>query len=226
MNPPANPRHDPFWLALLTIGLCALILGLTGCGAMLPQKRTDSAAVKTAENVATTSAEKFKRVVEGEKAPAPIPPPQVTVTGSSNTVQIAAEAPGELISVGKIRDWARNPYREETTYESAGEVAAGSTESASASRTISLPLGVSLILLAIGIIMLCGALWLVKRSSATAAAAFSLGDDFFAQLVRSLRTEVSNSTDSREIARLNGLLAEINDLRGKLAASRARKGTP
>lgn len=41
MNYKANPRHDPFWLALLAAGLCALLLGLTGCSALTGgQQRT------------------------------------------------------------------------------------------------------------------------------------------------------------------------------------------
>lgn len=222
MKPAARNRTLVFEVAVV-VGFWALLasvlLGLTGCSSMLPQKRTDTAAVQTAEKVATTSAEKFRRVTEGQPAPPPPPPPQVTVSGSSNAVSIVA-AP-ERPAPGPSR-LDPSPYREEVTYDSAGEVTAGTQERASASREISLPLGVTLILCALGIIAMLAAFWLVRRSSAAADAAWQAVDQALANRIRAARARAQTETDTAELSRLNAERADLEEERGRLAAHRRK----
>lgn len=218
-------RHDPFWLVLVAAAFACLFAGCS----ILPQKRTDSAAVATVEKAAQSNAEKFSRVVEGQPAPAPVvtPPAHVTVSGSSNAVTFAAPASGPYTSGMTLGPGAFPSaavgYREEVTFEANTSASAGTSETASAFSKVSLPLGVSLILFAAGIVAVFLAIRFARRSSAAVNVAWEAGDQFAAGIVRKLKNLSATETDERELAWLNQFRAEIEEERGRMSAQRKAK---
>jgi len=184
---------------------CLLIL-LSGCS-LIPLKRSQQEAFKGAEALAGTNALTIRRVVEGEKA---APVPHVTITGSSNTVTVAS--PPALGSSLRLTGTpptvsAPTPYREEIEVASAGGITSKLEQQLATRRTVSLPMGVSLALAGVGLLIAIFAVKAARRSSAAIDQAVSFADSSMATAIRRWRTRIETlksraaaSTDQKEIA--------------------------
>jgi hypothetical protein len=191
---------------LTLISLCLL---LAGCSTMLPSKRTENASVKTADSIATQQTLTVEKIIESTEVP-------VSISGSSNAVvRILPAGPG-------LSEDSPPAYKSTLRVTSGAVQSGGSSENATSRFSISLPTGVKLILLAIGILLLVVAGVIAKRAIANTAAgqAIGLADAFLANRIRALRERVMHSTDAEELARVNAEIAGLESDRGRLLASR------
>lgn len=183
----------------LTIATALAVIGACGCS-LLPTERQRSEAVKATEAIATTSERTTERTLEITPASAF----EVYATAASNAPAVA-----QLPLV-----------REQTRVTTRTDTGAGSRNSANGSTSVSIPMGVKIGLLGIGILILGGALawaWRYVKSTAFGQGA-SLVHDLAARQIRKLRDRAALSTDPTEQARLQVDIAELEAERGKLAS--------
>ena len=200
------------WLALLSIG----------CGALLPEKRTEGASVKASESVANTQTMAVERITRGT------PPPSVTVSGVSNRVELNYGSTGRLTSaarVEKIPPSISSETDSQTFTESVKANVGTSTDSkvvdqAKAHTAINTPLFVSLIGCAVGILLLLYTFKQVKNSSTAISATFDLADETLKRHIENARSRAISSVDKNQIAEEMRRIAEYEAERGKLALHR------
>lgn len=200
------------WLGALILLAGPAVVFFTGCGSILPSKKTDQAAMKAAENLGSERTETLRHVVEGTRQPQTPQPVPLKVGGLWNKVDLKYDAPAPE----KYR--AVPPFHEETTWSSDSAQQAGSSERSFAKNTVTIPLGVSIALLGVGLIILLVAVTLWRRSSAAANAAYEAGDQGIAQVIRAVRARAVASTDPATIAHMNAIIAEAEAERGKMVA--------
>ena len=160
------------------IFLILAIVILAGCMNPIPMQRTESSTVKTADSLASQNAVLVERTIHGEKTPA-LPP--LTVSGASNTVEITYHP-------------NPNPYTEKTSVDSNSDQSASASSDQSWTSTQKLPLGIALTGIGIGLFSILYAFKSIRRSSATAGAAFDAGDDFAANFIQRARQKILDLT--------------------------------
>ena len=211
-----------------SVWLIVGLLCLAGC-AMLPQQRTQSDSFKGAEALAGTNAMTLKKIIDGEKTQAL---PNLTVTGSSNTVTITASpaVTGRAdLSHGAA---VSTPYHESLEVGNTSGQSATSRQDSLSNSKVSLPLGIALILAAVGIIGMIFAIQYALKSSAGARAIAEAADEALAKGTRlakarvaALMEQAAGSTDAavildanQKIAAIQADISEREADRGKLAA--------
>lgn len=201
----------------MKIILTAVLVLLVGCS-LIPANKSQTESIKGAQALAATNAMAVHKVIEGEKT---LPAPNITVTGSSNYLTIPIIAPKE-------------PYREETIISSSGGVAAESENESSSFWSVQLPVGYSIALVGVGLIIFVVGFKALKRSSTTLSAGFDLADSIgsssikrFKSKIASLQDRAGQATDTTEIANafreIQTYQAEISEIetdRGKAAKQR------
>lgn len=108
-------------------------------------------------------------------------------------------------------------YREEVRY--AANVDAADSEKAATNdkKEISIPLGVSIGLLGVGVLIALFAFNRVRQSSLAVNAAYQTFDGILANQIRSVRERAILATDSSTISMLNSQIADLESQRGRLA---------
>lgn len=188
---------------------------------VLPTKRSEESAVKTTDRLSSEQNLTVRRVIEGEKRQEPQPLPNLTVSGSSNKIDIA------LVKAPEANQTNRPPFREVLEISSALGQTAASAEAATGKASVSLPLGVSLGLAALGlgalVFSIRYAITAARRSSAAVDSAVEAIDSEIASRIRNRRSTVASTTDPTEMAWLNSEIAEEEALRGRLAILKQRR---
>jgi hypothetical protein len=87
----------------------------------------------------------------------------------------------------------------------------------STSKSVSIPLGVNLILLAIGMLAVIFAINRARNSSLAVNALYQTFDSALAGQIRSVRERAILSTDNQTISMLNAQIADLEAQRGRLA---------
>jgi hypothetical protein len=186
----------------------------TGCS-LLPQKKEKSEALKTTENISSNQKEMLRRVTLGQKSPSGS---EFRVGGMFNRVEVQAATNTAVVTPGLVVPPPTLPYREELTFESAVDQDVGTKTDAKAASKVSIPLGVSIGLVGVGLMLLLAAVQLWRRSSAAASAAYAAADSGLATAIRNVRNFSTISTDPLEIAKLKGMEAELEAARGRTAS--------
>lgn len=205
------------------------ILLLCGCS-MMPATKHESAATKAADSIANQQSMTVEKTVELQAptltafVPQPGTEPQQIKMASPSAIleaPVQSVMPSSYISSGQ-------GYRSSVKVTSASGQTAGSNTAADSAFSITLPLGVKLILLALGIILFIVAIWLAKRSSPAVAAAVSAGergiagavkaaDQVISTQIQTLRSRAMKATDPSEIAIHATDIARLEGDRGRLA---------
>jgi hypothetical protein len=193
-----SKRSELGWIdLLLVIVLLSLLLFLPGCGSIVPSERKARAAA--AESSRITAAHSAEITKQAENIPPPI---SVSVSGTNNTTSLSIEPSRTITRIRSIEDSAASDRAESSERSSS-----------------SIPAGVKLILIAIGLALILGvigsAIWIARRNSIAAAAAFSAGDRAFASLIGQLESRIRIETDQSRLSDLNSQLAAIEKERGK-----------
>lgn len=177
--------------------LCAL---LCGCGTLVPKESQKSQSVQATENLGTESERTIRRVLEVT--------PQIGhgLKIQKDGIVTTYDLPAAL--------------KEDLTMTTASRTGAGSTSKAEGSLISSIPLGVKLALIGIGIAAIVAALamaWKYVKNTALGQG-ISLGDEILQNKIRTKRAAAMAATDAKEIAQHNAEIAEMEAERGRLAA--------
>jgi len=179
----------------------ALLILLCGCLGGV-QERSGGTSVAAAEKLASQNNALLNRTIDGQKTP---PAPNVTVTGSSNSIAVA------------VNPQPTNTYRETITLNTASNQSASQELESASFFKKKLPMSVALVLFGVGFLILFVVIWLWRRSSVAVNEAYKLADETFASIIRERRNRAMVSTDAAEMSRLNADVAELESHRGRLA---------
>lgn len=167
---------------------CSLIP--TESQSLVNQHQRDLTASKTTTDVVTA---------------AKTSPPNVTITTTAKDGTITKiEQP--------VSTWAHTNAVTHTD-ESGNSDAAGSFD-----ETVSIPLGVKLLMLAAGIAALIGILIWVRRASPAVRAATDMADGIIQDAIHRVRSQAMTTTDPAKTAELTTIAADLERDRGKLKA--------
>jgi hypothetical protein len=187
------------------ITLTLLIVLCSGCASLVPNERKQSASVKAAETLNTESEKTIRRTL----TIAPSIWTKLRKAGVEGGKQMASNPDYASTDAG--------PYVHEVLeVNSTSTTGAGSKDAATGSLAVSIPLGVKLILLAIGLGLLVLIIWIIRKQSAAVDAAFKVGDNGMAALISQLETWAQTSTNPEDTAKANALLNLANKERGKI----------
>lgn len=225
-------------LAVILTPLMLSIAFAIGCR-LVPTETRRQDTTKTADNVASSIALQFKETVRGrEYNPGPggtVPTPVVvmsspvpaaqplTITGSSNVnvrVEPAPVAPSyRTVQAAPISSAADAvPYFRETEASAGAGVNASSNSDAHTEQATSIPLGVKLTLIGIGLAAIVGALvfaWKHIRTTALGQG-IAAADSILANRIRAARARATTSRDAEEIAKAMAEVADLEAERGRI----------
>lgn len=177
----------------------SLAFFLSGCGAILPSEKQTNFQAAQAARINSANNTALTRQTENVL-------PSINVSGSSNTVSIAT--PPAKVTIA-------------ATNAAAAGVATDSNGTDVEKKSI--PWGVKIILLAVGIgllaIVLAMVIKYIKANSAGASAAISLADNAIAGLIQKHTSAVMVSTDPNTNAAHAAQIAELEKVRGKIQAA-------
>jgi hypothetical protein len=154
------------------------MLLLAGCN-LVPTEKGGTIQQSQRENVSQNATSDFAR--EFSFTPTP-----VTVDMKSGVVTVPPTVQQEVKAAAAVGEDSQ------------------SRASAEANWYQSIPLGVKLIMLAIGAMMLLGVFWIIRRSSATVNAAYKAADELMAKAIHRVRSEGMNAQDGKAFAILAG----------------------
>jgi hypothetical protein len=202
----------------LSFGLLALV---AGCGTLVPSEKKASESVKSTEAIATAQNQTIKRTMEV----VPEMAKQITSRTVYRTLPDTKTSSSGDASVPPAQGWIETDspptIRERLEIKTETSTDAGTKAQAQGSTENSIPLGVKIGLLGVGILILTFALiWAWRYVKTTGfGAAISLADDALAAQIRGLRTKAISTTDAKEQATTLAHLAELEATRGRLANS-------
>ena len=188
--------------------LIAAVL-LTGCLGVPLQKETASVLKGAVEARAQTNVEK---ITEGEKTPVNTVQPSVSVSGSSNRVEVKIESPEPPEPIAALP--LPSGYRQTVRVGHTASDNASTSESSTSS--VRLPISVALLITAVALTILL-LLWRSAKKSSAALSAFAdVVDNYFASEIRKHRSLAATSIDPAEIARHLAAVGELEANRGRI----------
>lgn len=204
--------------------LLALVF-LTGCGALVPSTSRRSSTTAEASASSIKSSEQFSKIVSGQQK---APMAQLHVGGLGNKVelkipQIDPVQQQQVVPQIDVPHVKQEPlhqdqqYHEEIKYASSVDAADSEKLATKDRKDISIPLGVSIALLGIGVLIALFAFNRVRQSSLAVNAAYQTFDGVLASQIRSVRERAILATDSSTISMLNAQIADLEAQRGRLA---------
>lgn len=184
-----------------------LAMLLVGCGSLVPTERQQSQSVKSTEALAVEQERTIQRVFE------------VTPGLALADQEEVRRVPGKPIS-----HEAPATVSERVSYISKTKTGADTDSKSEGSSETSIPLGVKIALVGIGLLILVFALKsLVAWAKGTAIGqAAGYADDMLREVIRRKRAEAAQSTDTAFIARVQAEIAELEADRGRLAAKKGK----
>lgn len=219
------------------VGLILLVLALgalAGCmgGGLVPQQRQQAQTVAAVEKAQSEQTLAVTRLTKGTPAPAPVvappvvtPPATVTVSGASN--QVAVTYGGQLegtypapVRIPLPEVTPPVPFEETVTVNSEAAAKVSEDRKDTLASKVSLPLGVSLLIFAAGVLAVLYAIRTARVSSGAVDAAFGAADEVLKRGIDRARERAMNSVDAAEIAREQTRIATYEAERGKLWAKR------
>jgi len=187
--------------------MCLLLALACGCS-MFSGSTSKKQSLEATERISAARDATLRKVTEGEKAM----PYSFDVGGKNNKLEIhfPPQTP------------RRTPFREELSYDEESAESAGSWTSLMSKYKHSIPLGLSLMLVAIGILMLIFAVKRLRQSSVAANAAFGVADSVLERQLSSIGQKMAASISSQDNAALAAEMAGLEKQRGKLAAAKPK----
>lgn len=211
-----------------------IVVFLAGCGVLTPQtsKKTSTATDSTASTL--KSAENFRSVVTGTKPPVQQTTTELKIGGVGNKVELKMPELKPVVDPTNVAPYVApvsprqtafaspplapvEPYREEISYNVNSDSKDKGTSASSFMKESTIPLGVNLALLGIGILIVMYAIKYARASSLSANAAYTAVDSALAEQIRAFRAKAITATDPQTITLLQSQIAEMESQRGKLA---------
>lgn len=191
-------------ILFITLMAAAVAIAGAGCGSLLPAKRSSSTNASSTEAISAGHSIAVEKMVETTLPP--VAP--VKIDGDSNIVDVHLETSAPLPAKTSVNARTSEALTTTSANQSARE----------SSSTI--PLGVNLALLGVGILIVLYAVKVARSSSVAVEAAYQTGDQVLARLIRRYRDEAMASTDPNDLAWLNSQVAHIEGERGRMAAEK------
>lgn len=198
--------------------LLAVVLLATGCGSLIPRKREESSATKSAGDIQTAQSQSFERVTRGTL------PPSVAVSGASNRVELHYETAPRVTASPKaealgLASFLPDVFTETTKAASGSSTDATQVDSAKSKLSVSIPFAVSLVLLGLAMLLIlagCVGFLIFWRRLKNSNLALRAASDFAERKAAAAITTAESSLDA--------LLTHENDmaLASVDAPSRAR----
>lgn len=192
---------------LTSLGVCqlftlclAVAALLSGCGSLIPHETKRDEATKTAGQIANKQTGNLDRQAQVT------PPITVSKVGEGATVNVTVPAVPQSVKV-----------------ETNGEIRSESNATDTAKESVSIPLFVKIIGLAVGVFALFGAVfWAIKAikngaAGAATAAALDLGDSVLAKSIQKMRLIQAGTTDVNTKQVISDHIAAMESERGKMA---------
>jgi hypothetical protein len=196
--------------------VCLLLVFTVGCTSGLFNKRSEKQAMDSAEKLNSQSQANLERVIEGQKEqPRPNISPQIDIKGSSNQVDIKIQAPLPPEPV--------QPYREFTGYGTRTNQKVTTSQSWWSDYKNTLPLGISMLAIAIGGYAIIVLLRKARQSSAAFNSMAGMVDGQMAHWLDELNDQMAKEKDSDAQARMAVDRAAMEKFRGKLAEMKPKK---
>jgi len=212
--------------------LITLILFIAGCGALVPSTAKRTSSTSEAASSTLKGSEQFSKIVTGQKTE-PKTATEFNVGGLGNKVSVTIPKEPEQIQPATqvamvavpvvpketpkaVQIQTQQPYREEIHYSSNVDASDKEKTTESIAKSVSIPLGVNLILMAIGMLAVLFAINRARKSSLAVNAAYQTFDSVLAGQIRSIRERAILSTDNQTISMLNAQIADIEAQRGRL----------
>lgn len=193
-----------------TLILTAVITLCAGCGSLIPKEQQKSQSVASAEALAVEQEKTIRRVME-------VGPQAAAIYQRPVTVKPGLAGPkDEYVTVVPLGQ----PVREDLTYTTTTKTGAGSSAKADGSSITSIPLGVKLGLIGLGIAAITASLLFAWKSirGTGVGHGIALADEVIANQIRAKRAAMARSTDQSEITRIATEVAEAEAERGRLNA--------
>ena len=169
-----------------------LCLALSSCS-LLPKESTDKATGKAAAIIESNRDKSFSQETKG--------------------IPLAAK-----LSFG-TNQLELYPFESKTEVKEKSNIDASSIQKNDISSLVSIPLGVKLILIALGIFAVVFAFRYVRKQSAAIDAAWSAGDKILANIIHQKEEQARSSTDASTLAGLNAEISSLEKQRGKFNAN-------
>lgn len=193
-------------VAVRYVALLSIVF-LCGCQ-LFSGTTTKSQSTQSAENISAARDATIRKVTEGEKSL----PYQFEVSGKNNKLEL--HLPPQPIS--------KEPFRETLDYDEESAETAGSWTSWFSKYKYSIPMGLSICFIGIGILILFFAIRYARKSSVAVDAGFGLADQAIGQLINGVESKLAASTDPAENARLSNERAFLEKQRGKIATAKPK----
>lgn len=179
----------------------AIFIGMSfsGCNFMAGSK-SKSESLQTAEKLTAQQEQTFRRVAVGTHGQSP----QLEIKGKNNTVSYNYP-PNPII-----------PPNEEVEFASASGQDAGTNTTWLTKSKWSIPIGVSLILLGVGVFVVLWAMKAARNSSLAVDAAFKVADTALADLASKTGAKMAMSTNASDNASHAVEMAQVEKARRKL----------
>lgn len=199
--------------------LILFVVLICGCAGLVPNEHKTSESVKSSEAIAVAQNQTIKRTLEV------VPEMAIKISQPSAVSSVALpahqSAPTAAAQSAQSSPVIVTPaaIREQVEVTTQSSTDGGSIDSARGKTEVSIPMGVKLALLGIGLAILIGALvWGWKYVKTTAfGQAIEVADMALANQIRVLREKVAASIDPKEHAETQARIASLEAERGKLA---------
>jgi uncharacterized membrane protein YuzA (DUF378 family) len=193
------------------------IFVISGCSALVPSEQQKSQSVKATEALATQQSMTIRRALDSGPAIAmthqQIPTAPRNTSGYSRSVSPGLPLPPDA-------EVTSTPIHERLEIVTETTTAAGTKSAADGSSISSIPMGVKIGLVGVGIIALIIGLkfgWSAIKTTAFGQG-LSAGDAALAEMIRAHRSKASITTDPTELAKTNSMIADLEATRGRLTA--------
>lgn len=198
-------------LAIIGVHIAAVML-LSGCS-LVPTEKQQSQSVKSTEAISTSHDRTIERALE-------VTPEYGMKVSNAGTITVRdLNSPPQAPQTVSIVPLAPSVRETLTIRESSGQNA-GSHDTAAGTSITSIPFGVKIVLIGIGILILTFSLIFAWRYVKTTAVGqgINLGDAILSSHIKKLRDRAINATDPAVKAQHMADIAELESERGKTAA--------
>ena len=159
--------------------------------------RKESSSVNATENLAHKQDNLAEAALEGKHAPVP----SLTISGDENKIDLQV---------------AQEPYNQRSKFMGGLATNARSTEHWTYDLTTSIPLGISLLLVAAGLAAIILAIRSARRSSAAIDTGFQAADNALAAMIRQFRSKAA----SKPTPEIHAAIADLEAERGRLQSNK------
>jgi len=205
-------------LPLSSILFLAALLAFAGCSVMEKKQ-----AVQDNQTSKVIASEQYKvnQTIEPAK-PATL---RFSMSPGLRQFQADSNSPSALFTNRPIYDppaftlEVNNPPQSASMAAGGNSISDNSASTFAASLSQRLPMAVAILIASIGFLLILAGIWIIRRSSVSANAAYNAADKSLAGVIDKITSHAVSTTDPAQASAYNSLLASLEKERGKLASN-------